>query len=485
MADSAGNKFIRMQGKIVGRQEERQMLADIYDTPGADLVAITGRRRVGKTYLVRNYFNTQLHFELNGILNASLQQQLQNFDIALEKFAGNKFFTKLPVTNWLAGFKLLTKYLESIRTNKKLVIFIDELPWLDTHKSGFMAAFDWFWNSWASRKNILVIICGSASSWMTSKIINNRGGLHNRVTKRIHLRPFTLTETELYLKYLNINLSRYQVLELYMAMGGIPHYLKELKKGQSATQNINRICFAKNGLLVNEFDNLYNALFTNAKQHISIVEALATKGKGMARAEILAATKQADGGTFSKILMELEQSDFISSAQPFKKIKKDTIYRLTDEYSLFYLRFMKNKRNINWQQLAVLPTYKTWSGYAFENICMKHVSKLKDALGIAAVYTEFSGIFYKGDAKGKGAQIDLIIDRQDNVINICEAKFYDKPFVITRAYAEELRNKLAVFEQKTGTRKALFLILITPYGVVPNQYSVGFVQQEVTLDNLF
>ncbi|RYD77642.1 MAG: ATP-binding protein, partial [Sphingobacteriales bacterium] len=465
--------------------EEQQLLEDIYNTNRADMLAITGRRRVGKTYLVRNYFLDQLHFELNGILNASLQQQLQNFDIAFKKFTKNKYAKKLPVANWIEAFELLTKYLDNIRSKKKLVIFIDELPWLDTHRSGFMAAFDWFWNTWASRKNILVIICGSASSWMTNKIINNRGGLHNRVTKRIHLRPFTLSETEAYLKFLHINLSRYQILELYMAMGGIPHYLKELKRGQSAAQNINRICFAKNGLLANEFDNLYNALFLNAKQHIGIVEALASKSKGLSRAEILTATKQADGGTFSKLLNELEQSDFISSSQPFQKVKKETVYRLTDEYSLFYLRFIKNKKNINWQQLAALPTYKTWSGYAFENICLKHILKLKEALGITSVYTEVSGIFYKGGPKEKGAQIDLLIDRQDSVINICEAKFYDKPFTVTKAYAEELRNKLAVFQQKTNTRKSLFLTLISPYGIVPNQHSIGFVQQEVKMDHLF
>jgi len=474
-----------MQKVIIGRVQEQQLLSEMASVEAADMLAITGRRRVGKTYLIRTYFEEQLHFEMNGILNASLQQQLQNFDIAFSRIAPKKAKGYLPSLNWLEAFEKLTKYFDAKKRNKKIIVFIDELPWLDTHRSGFLAAFDWFWNSWAVKKNILVIICGSAASWMTGKIINNRGGLHNRVTKRMHLQPFSLAETEAYLKHFHINISRYQVLHLYMALGGIPHYLKEVKKGQSAAQNINRICFQKNGLLVNEFENLYNSLFVNARQHINIIKALASKNKGLSRAEILQATKLADGGSFSKLLSELEQSDFIASYMPFDKLKKETIYRLTDEYSLFYLKFMRSKKNVNWQQLSATATYKTWSGYAFENICMKHIEKIKQALGIAAVYTEVSSIYYKGDAKDKGAQIDLLIDRQDNVINACEAKFYDKPFTITKAYAADLRNKLQVFQQKTATRKTLFLTFITPYGVVKNEHSIGFVQQEVLAENLF
>ncbi len=474
-----------MKRIVIGREEEQQILSEIVSAQAADMLAVTGRRRVGKTYLIRTYFEERLHFEMNGILNASMQQQLQNFDIAFNRIVPKKTKGYSPSLNWLEAFEKLSKHFDANKSKQKIIIFIDELPWLDTHRSGFLSAFDWFWNSWAVKKNILVIICGSAASWMTSKIINNRGGLHNRVTKRIHLQPFSLGETEAYLKHFHINISRYQLLHLYMTLGGIPHYLKEVKKGQSAAQNINRICFQKNGLLVNEFENLYNSLFSNARQHINIIKALASKNKGLSRAEILQATKLADGGSFSKLLSELEQSDFISSYMPFDKLKKETIYRLTDEYSLFYLKFMRSKKNINWQQLSATAVYKTWSGYAFENICMKHIEKIKQVLGIAAVYTEVSSIYYKGDAKDKGAQIDLLLDRQDNVINACEAKFYDKPFTITKAYAADLRNKLQVFQQKTATRKTLFLTFITPYGIMKNEHSIGFVQQEVLAENLF
>ncbi len=469
---------------IIGRETEQSILAETAAAKNADMLAVTGRRRVGKTYLIKTFFKNQLHFEFSGILNADNEQQLQSFTIALAKQSGNKSLKQVP-QNWMDAFHQLTVYLDKQQKAKKLVVFIDELPWLDTHKSGFLAAFDWFWNSWATTKNILVIICGSATSWMTSKIINNKGGLHNRVTRRIHLKPFTLTETEAYLRANGIILSRYDILQLYMALGGVAHYLKKVKKGQSAAQNISRICFEKNGLLVNEFENLYNALFVNAKQHISIIQALSAKQKGLSRNEILAATKLKDGGSFSKLLKELEQSDFITAYYPFGKIKKETLYRVIDEYSLFYLKFIYKKKNVNWLQLSASPVYKSWSGYAFESICMDHIDKVKAALGIASVYTEESSFYFKGSSEEPGTQIDLLIDRKDNVINICEAKFNDKPFSITKQYANELREKMRIFQEKTKTKKSLFLTVISTYGVAPNINSIGFVQQEVTMESLF
>ena len=482
---SAGDKLLKtMERIIIGREGEQKSLTETVASTGADMLAVTGRRRVGKTYLIKTFFENKLHFEFSGILNADNEQQLQSFALALTKQSGKRTVKAAP-ENWMEAFSQLADYLDSLTKVKKLIVFIDELPWLDTHKSKFLPALDWFWNSWATTKNILVIICGSAASWMASKIINNRGGLHNRVTKRIHLQPFTLAETEAYLRHNGVVLSRYHILQLYMALGGIPHYLKEIKKGQSAAQNINRICFEKNGLLVNEFENLYNALFVNARQHISIIQALAAKQKGLSRSEILASAKLKDGGSFSKLLNELEQSDFIAAYYPFDKVKKETLYRLTDEYSLFYLKFIRNKKNINWLQLSSTPTYKSWSGYTFENICMKHIEKIKTALGIASVYTEQSSFIYKGSAALDGTQIDLLIDRKDNVINICEAKFYDKPFTISKAYANELREKMRIFQEKTKTKKSLFLTMISTYGVVKNEHSIGFLQQEITIESLF
>lgn len=482
---SASNNKVMKKNILIGRAEQQDTLTNVYQSKTAELVAITGRRRVGKTYLVKTYFDGKIDFEFSGILNADNTQQLKNFSISISTHFKKTKNNRLGILSWMDAFHLLSKELQKKQKKNKLIVFIDEFPWLDSHKSGFLPAFDWFWNSWAVNQNIALIICGSATSWMINKIINNKGGLHNRVTKRIHLEPFTLQETESFLKYRNINLSRYQLLQLYMAFGGVPHYLKEIKKGESAIQNIHRICFTKNGLLINEFENLYRALFNNASQHIAVIFALASKLKGLTREEILKQTKIKDGGTFSTILSELEWSGFIMGQSTYGKLKKETFYRLTDEYSLFYIRFMYKKKNVNWQQLASTQSWKIWSGYAFENICLKHTQKIKNALGIGAVYTEVSGFLSKGTKRKLGTQIDLVINRNDQVINICEAKFYDAPFTITKSHAAELQQKLSVFQHETKTKKTLFLTIISTYGISPNKYSVGLIQNEMTMDALF
>jgi len=469
---------------IIGRKHEQQQLQDSYQSSGSDLITVTGRRRIGKTYLVRSYFHGRMDFELSGILNGDLKEQLQNFDFILRSRERKTSKRKAPET-WLEAFQQLSKHLDSARNNKKHVIFIDEFPWMDTHKSNFLGAFDWFWNNWASQKNIIVIICGSAASWMVRKVINNRGGLHNRVSKRIHLDPFTLEETEAFFRSRNIELNRYQIATLYMAIGGVPHYLKEITKGESAMQAIHRICFDKKGLLVNEFDNLYASLFHNAANHIAVVKALAKKRKGLGRSAVLLESKLKDGGTFSAVLDELELSGFIESYLPFGKLKKDKLYRLTDEFSLFYLTFMHRKKNVNWEQLSAGPVWKSWSGYTFESLCMKHLPQVKQALGISSVYTEYSSFISKGTSGSDGTQIDLLIDRKDQVINLCEMKFSEHPFIMTKAYAANIRHKMAVFKNETKTKKAIFPTIISSFGIVKNEHSVGLIQQQVQLDDLF
>ena len=321
-----------MNQKIVGRKVEQEILEEIFTAREAHFLAITGRRRVGKTHLIKTYFAQKLNFDFSGILNATTAQQLNNFYYSIQQQLKPKKKVHAPA-NWIEAFQLLSQCLEA-KNKKRIVVFIDELPWLDTHKSNFTAALDWFWNSWAAHKNVLLIVCGSSTSWMMEKIVNSKGGLHNRITKRIDLSPFTLNETEDFFSYKGYSFSRYHILQLYMAMGGIPHYLKEIKKGESAAQAIHRICFQKSGLLVNEFDNLYSALFKNSEQHIQVIFALSKKQNGLTRNEILAKLKTKDGGTFTKVLAELEMCHFVLAQPPFGKSKKETVYRLIDEFSV-------------------------------------------------------------------------------------------------------------------------------------------------------
>jgi AAA+ ATPase superfamily predicted ATPase len=323
--------------KIIGRKEEIQLLEESLKAKGSGLVAIYGRRRVGKTFLIHTHFQDRLAFELTGMYGASLKEQLQQFSKAMQRATGSALSLKSP-ENWVEAFYALEQYLEEKNKAKKWVVFLDEFPWLDGRKSGFLSAFEHFWNTWASRQsNLLVVICGSAASWMIRNIVNNKGGLHNRITQKIRLLPFTLAETEAYLKSLGSKLDRYQVLQIYMAFGGIPQYLTSVGKGNSAAQVIQKNCFTKDGLLTGEFNNLYGSLFDIADNHIKAIRAIATTPKGMTRQEIIDACRLSSGGRTSLMLEELEESGFIKSVLPYDKASRDSIYRLIDEFSIFYL----------------------------------------------------------------------------------------------------------------------------------------------------
>lgn len=472
---------------IIGREDEKLLLQKILNSNDPELVAMYGRRRVGKTFLVTNIFYKELAFELSGIHNATREQQLENFSLALSK--SSKSLPLVTPISWLAAFKMLTDYITPLIKKQKRVIFIDEFPWLSTARSGFMPAFENFWNTWASRQNnLVVVICGSAASWMIKKVINNRGGLHNRVTRKIRLLPFSVGETADFLKDRKINLEKYQILQLYMAMGGIPQYLKEINVGESATQAIDRICFTKDGLLYDEFKNLYHSLFDGAENHISVIKALAKKGMGLTRGEIIETCNLTSGGGTTQLLEELTESGFITPYIPFDRTAKDSIYKLTDEYSHFYVKFIENSKSKGagtWLKFSTGTSWKSWSGLAFEGICMKHIIQIKTTLGIAAVYTETSVWRYRPQKDEQGAQIDLIIDRQDQCINICEIKFSISDFEITKSYAVDLQNKLKIFRDRTKTRKTLFLTMITTHGVKNSSNYIGLIQSELTADVLF
>lgn len=410
---------------IIGRDQEKQLLAEILTSKEAELLAVYGRRRVGKTFLIRNAYAKHLTFEFAGIHNAGLAEQLENFIQAIRSLTKTDFIRR-PGT-WFAAFEILKDYLTPLLKKRKQVIFFDEFPWIHTARSNFLQAFAHFWNTWASRQaNLIVVICGSSASWMIRKVLNDRGGLHNRVTKRMRLLPFTLTETAKFFHHRGIRLDHYQIVELYMAMGGVPQYLKEVKAGESPAQAINRICFSKDGFLRGEFPNLFRSLFDNSQYHTEVVYALSKKAKGLTRNEIIDACSFSSGGWATQVLDELTESGFITPYVPFDRKVKDSIYKLTDEYSLFYSRFIEPAKGFDkdaWQRISSGASWKAWSGYAFESLCMKHINAVKRGLGIEGVYTEVSVWRYAGSMDDQGAQIDLLIDRQDRCINLCEIKF--------------------------------------------------------------
>ncbi len=480
------HKIMIKMAEIIGRKEEVALLQSLKQVDRSAFVAVYGRRRVGKTYLIRSFYEGQFTFQLTGIANVSTANQLTNFHSAFVRDFPQLEDNPLP-TDWFQAFQQLISAIESITESGKKTLFWDELPWLDTPNAQFIPALEHFWNSWAStRTDITLIVCGSAASWMINELINNTGGLYNRVTHPIRLDPFTLAECEAFFKAKSPGFERYQLLQLYMVFGGIPFYLDFIDPKKSATQNINDLCFTQRGRLRNEFQKLYASLFKKADRHIAIIEALAQKSMGLQRDALLKAAKLANGGSTTTVLRELEESSFIRKYNAFGKSKNNTIYQLTDFYSLFYLKFIKNNSLFDdnfWINGIDTPEIRAWSGYAFEQVCLLHLPQIKNALGIANVQTQTSA--WVGSDGNRKAQIDLVIDRRDQVINLCEMKFSIHPFAIDKAYADNLTKKVIVFRESTKTQKALWITLVTTHSLVQNNYAQSLVHQSLTMESLF
>lgn len=461
-------------------------MLSLLDSDKSEFVAVYGRRRVGKTYLVRETFNYRFAFQHSGLPDATTQEQLEEFVHSLIT-AGVRGM-KTP-KNWQDAFFALQQHLDTLPGDGKKVLFIDELPWLDTPSSKFVSALDHFWNGWATaRRDIVLVVCGSATSWVIDKIVMNYGGLHNRLTRQIYLAPFTLHECELYARQRNLGMSRHNILEAYMVLGGIPYYWDFLRSDLSWAQNIDRMLFHRNGELRHEFDALYRSLFRRPQPHIDVVTALGTKKAGMMRNELMAACGNYQGSTLTKVLRELEQCDFIRSFNAIGKAKKESIYQLTDNFTLFHFKFLAGYRGNDgdyWSRIITKPLYNAWSGLAFERVCLLHVGQIKKALGISGIICNVCSWTYRPkDKYERGAQIDLVIDRDDNVINLCEMKFSQAEYAITQQYDMELRDKMSLFAEKTHTRKGLSIVMVTSYGLKRNEWANG-IQRQVTMDDLF
>jgi uncharacterized protein len=469
---------------LLGRQEEQTLLAEIVASTKPAFVALYGRRRVGKTYLIKEYFNHEFTFYATASANSKTKAQLASFTIFLNEAFNTNHDTP---TNWLLAFNLLKKELVKIEGDK--IIFLDELPWFDTKRSDFMEGLEIFWNGWAStQKGLKLIVCGSAASWMINKLLRNKRGLHNRVTHRMKIEPFTLKETEQFLQAQEINLDRYQIINLYMVMGGIPFYLEQIRKGESSTQCIERLCFSKNGKLVEEFKFIFSSLFKNSDKHEAILRAIYKLGNSTTRDALIEELQTISSGDFTNKLSELQESGFIKSYLPIGVNKSKRIYVIADYYTLFYLKFIEHasaNAQKTWINKIDDAAIKNWKGAMYEQVCWDHTEEIKKALGIDGIYSETSTWQKHGNKEIGGAQIDLVFDRKDRTINLFEIKYSSDIFTITKDYDLKLRNKVSVFKENTSTKKSVFLTMITTFGLTQNQYAHSVVSNSLKMDDLF
>jgi AAA+ ATPase superfamily predicted ATPase len=479
------------KNKLVGRLAEKKLLNKLFNSKNAEFLAMYGRRRVGKTFLVREFFkNKGIYFEITGSFNAKKEEQLQNFHI--EYCALFNTNAKTP-KNWAEAFQRLKKKILKIKETQKIIVFLDELPWLADSKSDFLAALDYAWNRhFSSISNLLLIVAGSAASWMITNLINNTGGLYGRLSAYLRLLPFNLSETEEYLLSKKIELPRKQICEIYMVTGGIPKYLSYLEPGSSAAQNIHNLCFKPQSPLLTEFHKLYYSLFKNAKIHLKIVKTLSSKRHGLNRFKLLKKTNLSNSGRTTEILRELEESGFIMTLPEIGKKTRNMRYYLSDEYTLFYLNWIDENKGAllqgvekdYWIKRQTSSSWRAWAGFSFESLCLKHILFIKEGLKIGGVIT-LSGYWIALTNDKKEAEIDLVIDRADNCINLCEIKFSDKEFVVTKEYAKTLIRKKEIFRKKTKTKKALFTTLITPFGATENANYLSSVEKQLSLESLF
>ena len=470
-----------MERNIVGRDYEKQRLTELYKSKQAEFIAVYGRRRVGKTFIIREMFQNKITFDLVGLAKATMNEQLTNFNITLNQATKTE---NQKAKNWLEAFAQLRNFLEKSHEKRKL-IFIDEIPWFDTKRSGFLSALEHFWNSWGCvQKELMLILCGSATSWIINKLINNHGGLHNRLTATVHLYPFTLAETQKYLKRKKINYNIQILSECYMITGGVPFYLSKIKKEFSLAQNIDNLFFNKESELKLEFRNLYNSLFDETEDYVKIVEILSKKRKGLTRKEIAEKTKLSSGGTLTERLQNLEYCGFIRPYSTIGKEKRDTIFQLIDNFTLFYFKYLANndfKDEHYWSKNLISTQHNAWAGNAFEMLMLQHISEIKKTLEIAGIQSAVYS--WRSEDAEYGSQIDLVIDRKDGMINLCEIKFAQDKFTIKKNYEANLRHKIVTFQEETKTKKAINLILLTTYGLTSNKYA-GIIQNTVTINDI-
>ena len=477
---------------IIGREQETEELNGLYNSGRAEFVAVYGRRRVGKTFLVDETLKGKITFRHLGLSPVDernqrngLKEQLKYFYLSLLKHGMKK--SKRP-TSWLEAFFMLEMHLQSLDDGSRQVVFLDELPWMDTPRSGFITALEAFWNGWGChRHNLMLVVCGSANSWMLDNLVNNQGGLYGRTTYEVKLEPFNLSECEAFFQSKGVVMSRYDVVQSHMVVGGIPYYLGYMKKGLSLAQNIDRLFFAKGAKLHDEYDRLFASVFAKPEQMKSIVQFLGTRHSGYTRQEILGKTGLKDCGDSTKLLKALVASDFIEPYIPFGKGKREKHYKLIDHFCLFYMKFVQGQKDIDpefWMHNVTSQGVSSWRGFAFEEVCFSHINQIKKALGILGVSSTQSAWAVKGDDETEGAQIDLLINRKDNVVNLCEMKFYNEKFTVNKAYYSKVVHRQNLLAEQIPRRAVIHNVLVTTEGLTYNEYS-GVFQKVVTIDDLF
>jgi AAA+ ATPase superfamily predicted ATPase len=480
---------------VIGREEELNTISRLYESERSEFLAIYGRRRVGKSFLIEEALGEKISFMAVGIyqkidpdnlekVESYRQKQLSHFYNSLIEYGLSKAGNPAP-TSWMEALELLKKLLQRKRARRK-VIFIDELPWLAGPQSAeLLEELGHFWNSWArKRKDIFLIVCGSATSWMVDNVMRDYGGLYGRITESIFLKPFTLEECERYWAKRGLHLSRYEIALTYMVIGGVPYYMDSIRPDRTMADNINAIYFDKDKAR-QEFKDVYTGLYSSSEIYIHVIRELGKRFYGMTRDELLKAIGKKGGGSFSDILENLIDSGIIRSYTLYGSPRKQTVYQLVDFFTLFYLRFVENSDFTSWRSVQRSKPFYTWAGNTFELLVLEHMPQLANALRIKEYATPFS---WRGVTPDNvGVQIDLIIPATaERAEYICEMKFSEGKYTLSGDDVEEIGRQISAVRNSKIHKlsHSIYVALVTSFGATESMHKIH-VNDIVTLDSLF
>ena len=469
---------------IIGRREEIRELEKCEKSKKSELVCVYGRRRVGKTYLVEQSFANLFAFRATGVESGNTRTQLKSFYQRLVEAGDTE--RRVP-QDWFEAFSRLERILaaENIRRSihGKRIVFFDEFPWFATPRSDFLEAFGEFWNRCGTAQgDFLFIICGSATSWIIKNILEDTGSLYNRVTSQIFLRPFSLRETELYMESRVFGWSRRQIVECQMIFGGLPYFFDLLNPDESLTWNINALIFKPHALLRHESKKLLEATLKKSPAYNDILKCLSSHYYGMQKNACFASLDISQG-TFSRAVEDLIKCGYVHESVDRYSKGHPLRLQLIDPFLLFHYNFLEKgySETTRFEDFkSDTGRYNNWRGHAFEILCMYHIDHIKNALGISGVRTNS----YAWVSEKNEAQIDLVLDRDDGIVNICEEKYTDTAFAVSAEYEERLLKKMDIYRAETKTKKALKIVMICTENLAGTA-NTEHITRVLTLDDLF
>ncbi|MFH1654342.1 MAG: ATP-binding protein [Pseudomonadota bacterium] len=489
---------IEKNPSFVGRRDEIRRLDEIVERKRASFIVVYGRRRVGKTELIEQYFcnDTVLKFEGIEIDKEDVRNydERQKFQIdqslkRLAKYLDNPLIGKVQCRTWGDFFDILSE----VATKQNVVIYFEEIQWLANYESHFFSELKPFWDDrWRHNEKLKLVICGSSTSFIVGQLLSNKA-IYSRSQEEFHLREFNLMEIRDYLG----NKGHKETMLAQLTVGGIPEYLGRLKEKGTVLSNLCKNSFRPDAFFSLEKDKIFISSLSRNHNYQKIVEYLG-RCKFATALEITKAIKgdSAGGGSVTRLLEDLSRCGFIKRYTPIHKDDQSKLirYSISDEYLQFYFRFIKpkltkiqNKSYVeNTLQGINKRSFETVMGFNFERWCQKNASLFAKILGFSGVEYE-SGSFFdaKTQMQEKGFQIDLMYIIKGSKIIICEIKFYDG--LVDNRVCEEVKRKIELFQlsmqrYKNYTYEA---VLITTEGVRDSATIQATFDHIITFEDIF